>query len=267
MPEGGRRSSEPRLFSGRGRELRAAGLILATFLGGAVAVESAAPFAQRPALERAVPEPLPGPVAPEMPATTTTQPEIVEKREVAPGQYLGTLTLNVSGVGPGGELPMQNVVSVPLYTESKSLEEIANSGGSTSDDDPLLLRGAILHIDTPLPGSFTKAEASASHYKPVIAAHRLTSVNGMPHGPFYDIDKLQAGDSLTISYDNGKNFSYKTVYSGYAPAGEELFAELFQPTNKDFLAIYACADANGQTGNGVSYDPSHRYYAIFERTS
>lgn len=267
MPEGGRRSSESRLFSGRGRELRAAGLILVTFLGGAVAVESAAPFAQRPVLEKASPQPLPEPTAPEMSTTTTTQPEIVEKREVVPGQYLGALTINVSGVGPGGELPMQNMVSVPLYVESKSIEEVQSLNGSTNDDDPLLLKGAILHIDTPLPGSFTKAEASASHYKPVIAAHRLTSVNGMPHGPFYDIDKLQAGDSLTISYENGNNFSYKAVYSGYAPAGEELFGELFLPTNKDFLAIYACADANGQTGNGVSYDPSHRYYAIFERTN
>jgi hypothetical protein len=196
--------------------------------------------------------------------TTTTQPEIVEKRELTPNQNLGTITLTVSGTGPNGEAPMLNTVTVPLHTDSRSASQAAN-GIPAAENDPELLRGAILHIDTPLPGSLTKAEAAVNHYIPVIAAHRLTPVNELSHGPFYDINKLVPGDTLTVNYDNGKAFSYKEIYSGFAPAGDQLYDELFQQTNKDLLAIYACADANGQTGNGQVYDASHRYFAVFER--
>lgn len=272
MPNGGEQSvfieriKRNRLIKGVGTVATAAALAL-----GISAAADVLPRGAKPSLSSAA-APRPERSAPIVPTqetltpTTTTQPEIVERREMLPNQYLGTITLSISGRGPNGEPPMQSVITTPLHTESRSLEQARNNV-AVAENDPELLKGAMLHIDTPLPGSLTRAEAGANHHIPVIAAHRLTSINGLPHGPFFDIDKLQTGDTLSVNYDNGKTFAYKQIYSGFAPVGEELYDELFQETDRDLLAIYACADAAGQTGNGQQYNPTHRYFAIFERTT
>lgn len=266
MPNGGEQSvfieriKRNRLIKGVGTVATAAALAL-----GVSAAADILPRGARPVMGAAAPQPEQAAVL-EPITTTTTQPEIVERREMLPNQYLGTITLSMSGRGPNGEPPMQSVITTPLHTESRSLEQARNNV-AVAENDPELLKGAMLHIDTPLPGSLTRAEARANHHIPVIAAHRLTSINGLPHGPFFDIDKLQTGDTLSVNYDNGKTFAYKQIYSGFAPVGEELYDELFQETDRDLLAIYACADAAGQTGNGQQYNPTHRYFAIFERTT
>lgn len=82
------------------------------------------------------------------------------------------------------------------------------------------------------------APIGSSEGTSVLAAHVI--FRGGVEGPFYDLNKLNAGDEVIVRDMNGKNFAYR-VYKTTVTEGKTLPDEVYQYTNSPHqLALVTC---------------------------
>jgi len=82
-----------------------------------------------------------------------------------------------------------------------------------------------------LPQTSTPSKGSNT----VIVGHRFTYSN--PHGAFYHLDKVRAGDEIGIYWQN-KKYLYRVAKSEVVPANR---ISVEAPTGKAQLTLYTCA--------------------------
>jgi sortase (surface protein transpeptidase) len=270
MHRGGEKPAKEGLFYGRGKELRTAGLALLAFLGTGVAVESAAPFSNRPSLEAAAPKHKSEPVSTtaELPTTTTTEPQ-PRIREMQPGMRIGEMSVEISGLGA-----RQPVVTHELITDLRAPEEIeAGTPVDVERSNLVLERGFMVHRDSYIPGWNENAAlpTDITQKAPtVIGGHRAKQIQQSPYGSLVlrDIDKVQVGDKLTMNLDDGTRVDYQAVGAqSVGSADIEAQTAFFHATStKETLILYAC-DTSSPLGvpEAGTYNPDMRYFVFYER--
>ncbi len=207
------------------------------------------------------------PAAVEAPATTTTTEmppvtiEVPKVREVEPMQKIGVMSVEISGEGA-----QANVITHDLLTDGRTHEEVsADVPVDILRSNQVLDKGFMWHRDSYLPGwaeDRTDPENPSLKYPTIIAGHRVTDIQGSIHGSLVleDIDKVQAGDRLTMTLDDGTVAVYEAEASEVVQATDTArLQEMFTiPTERETALVYGC-HPKGQS--------THRFFVHYVRVA
>lgn len=193
----------------------------------------------------------------ELPTTTTTEPLPVS-REILPEQRLGLMHVEISGEGA-----VSNNITHQLFADNRDDQQLAAGHAVDAEHTPTLDRGFMWHRDSFLPGWSETVIAQDNpelSYPTIIAGHRITQINDPEFGStvLLDIDKIIAGDRLTLQLDDGTTAVYEAVSNEAVVASDiESLSRIFTSTSaEERLALYACHPAGQAT---------HRFFVHYIR--